>query len=445
MVNKKAYLALSASALLLLAACGNGNGTGDVDDNGNGDAANGDDFEGVTDDPTELTVWTWDPNFNVVALEMAEERYQEDNPDFSLNIVENSQEDVVQRLNTSLSSGVETGLPNIVFIEDYRAPSFLNSYEGSFYALGDYYETEDFADYKLAAGTHEDNVYNVPFDTGVTGLYVRTDYLEEAGYSLDDLQDLTWEEYIEIGEDVYEQTGISWITNDHGDLGLMRIMMQSTGVWWTDEEDGVTPFIEGNESLRLAFENYKQMVDSGIMNVHNEWDQFIQTFNNGEVVTVPTGNWINASIMQAEDQSGDWGIAPIPRQSLDDSVNASNLGGSSIYVLDVESKELAAEFLAATFGSDVDFYQDLLVDIGAMGAYEPATEGEAYEYEAEFYGGQQIYQDLAEWTQEIPEVEFGQRTYEIQDILAVALQDYLGGADLDDVLENAQSQAESAM
>lgn len=221
--------------------------------------------------------------------------------------------------------------------------------------------------------------------------------------------------------------------------------MQSSGVWWTEDEDGTNPYIVGNESLRLAFENYKEMVDAGIMNVHNEWDQFIQTFNNGDVVTVPTGNWINASIMQAEDQSGDWAIAPIPRQSLDDSVNASNLGGSSIYVLDIDEKELAAEFLAATFGSDVDFYQDLLVDIGAMGAYEPATEGEAYEYEAEFYGGQQIYQDLAEWTQEIPEVEFGQRTYEIQDILAVALQDYLGGADLDDVLENAQSQAESAM
>ena len=438
MFNKKSYLALSATALLLLSACGNGNGTGD------GDVAEDDDFEGATDDPTELTVWTWDPNFNVVALEMAEERFQEDNPDFSLNIVENSQEAVVQRLNTSLSSGVTTGLPNIVLIEDYRAPSFLNSFEGSFYALGDYYETDDFADYKLAAGTHDGNVYNVPFDTGVTGLFVRTDYLEEAGYSLEDLQDITWEEYIEIGEAVYEETGISWITSDHGDLGLMRIMMQSSGVWWT-EADGVTPYIEGNESLRLAFENYKQMVDAGIMNVHNQWDQFVQTFNNGDVVTVPTGNWINPSIMQAEDQSGNWGIAPIPRQSLDDSVNASNLGGSSIYVLDIDNKELAAEFLAETFGSDADFYQDLLVEIGAMGAFLPAKEGEAYAYESEFYGGQQIYQDLAEWTQEIPEVEFGQRTYEIQDILAVALQDYLGGADLDDVLENAQSQAESAM
>lgn len=443
MLNKK-HLFLSASALLLLSACGNGGGDEGTDDTGNGDVAEDEEFEGVTDDENELTVWTWDPNFNVRALEMAEERYQEENPDFSLNIVENSQEDVVQRLNTSLSSGVSTGLPQIVFIEDYRAPSFLNSYDEAFYPLQDYYNTDDFADYKVAAGSLDDNVYNVPFDTGVTGLYVRTDYLEDAGYSIDDLQDITWDEYIEIGTDVYEQTGIKWLTNDHGDLGIMRIMLQSSGEWWT-EDDGTTPYIADNDALKEAFETYKAMVDADIMNVHNEWDQFIQTFNNGDVVTVPTGNWISASIMQAEDQSGNWGVAPIPRQNVEGSVNASNLGGSSIYVLQNEGQELAAEFLAATFGSDVDFYQDLITEINALGAYEPATAGEAYETESEFYGGQQVFQDLAEWTQEIPEVNFGQRTYEIQDILAVALQDYLNGAELDQVLENAQSQAESNM
>ncbi|GEK89430.1 lactose-binding protein [Alkalibacterium putridalgicola] len=435
MFSKK-HLFLSASAVLLLAACGNGDDeTGDTGE---------ETTEETSGDMNELTVWTWDPNFNVKALEMAEERYQEENPDFSLNIIENAQEDVVQKLNTSLSSGVDTGLPQIVFIEDYRAPSFLNSYDEAFYPLGDYYNTDEFADYKVAAGSVDDNVYNIPFDTGVTGLYVRTDYLEDAGYSLEDLEDITWDEYIEIGKDVYDQTGIKWLTNDHGDLGIMRVMLQSSGVWWT-EEDGTTPYIADNMALKEAFEDYKEMNDSGIMNVHNEWDQFIQTFNNGDVVTVPTGNWISASIMQAEDQSGKWGIAPIPRQNIEGSVNASNLGGSSIYVLQGEGQEAAAEFLAATFGSDVDFYQDLVTEINALGAYEPATEGEAYEQESEFYGGQQIFQDLAEWTQEIPEVDFGQRTYEIQDILAVALQEYLNGADLDEVLQNAQEQAESNM
>ncbi|MEC6747019.1 extracellular solute-binding protein [Marinilactibacillus sp. XAAS-LB27] len=433
MFNKKTALTLSASALLVLTACGGGN-----------DTEEGEGLEGATGEPDQLTVWTWDPNFNVRALEIAEETYKEDNPEFELNIVENSQDDVIQRLNTSLSSGVETGLPNIVFIEDYRAQSFLNSYPGSFVPLEEYYNVEDFADYKTKAGTYEDEVYNVPFDSGVTGLYVRTDILEEAGYTLEDVTDITWDEYVEIGKDVTEKTGIKWMTNDHNDLGIIRVMMQSSGVWLT-EEDGQTPYITENESLRLGFETYKELFDSGAMNVHNDWDQFLQAFNNGEVATVPTGNWITPSITAEDSQSGDWAIAPIPRQTIEGSVNASNLGGSSIYVLNIDNNELAGEFLGSTFGSDVDFYQELATQINAIGAYEPAAEGEAYQVESEFFGGQMVNSNFAEWTQEIPEVEFGENTYAIEDILAVALQDYLNGADLNDVLESAQQQAESSL
>ncbi|WP_208560004.1 ABC transporter substrate-binding protein [Marinilactibacillus kalidii] len=433
MFNKKTALTLGASALLVLTACGNG------------DSANeGEESEGASGEPNELTVWTWDPNFNVRALEIAEEHYKQDNPDFELEIVENSQDDVIQKLNTSLSSGVETGLPNIVFIEDYRAQSFLSSYPGSFVPLEEYYNTDDFADYKIKAGTYEDEVFNVPFDSGVTGLYVRTDLLEEAGYTLEDVTDITWDEYVEIGKDVTEKTGVKWMTNDHNDLGIIRVMMQSSGVWLT-EEDGETPYITDNESLKLGFETYKELFESGVMNVHNDWDQFLQAFNNGEVATVPTGNWITPSITAEDSQSGDWAIAPIPRQTIEGSVNASNLGGSSIYVLNIDNNELAGEFLGATFGSDVDFYQDLATEINAIGAYEPAAEGEAYQVESEFFGGQMVNKNFAEWTQEIPEVEFGGSTYEIEDILAVSLQDYLNGADLDEVLEKAQQQAESGM
>ena len=51
------------------------------------------------------------------------------------------------------------------------------------------------------------------------------------------------------------------------------------------------------------------------------------------------------------------GSSPIPRLNLDGAVNASNLGGSSWYVLNIDGKENAAQFLADTFGSNVDFYQ----------------------------------------------------------------------------------------
>jgi len=430
MKSKLNKLILGIVPVLLLAACG----AGDTAEDGEADSGNVD----------ELTVWTWDPNFNIRAMEMAEEQYQEENPDFSLEIVENAQDDIVQSLNTNLASGVDSSLPNIVFIEDYRAPSFLESYPDAFYPITDYYNQDDFSSYKVAAGTASGDVYGMPFDSGVTGLYVRTDLLEEAGYTTEDLTNITWDEYSEIGMDVTEQTGVQWLTNDPNDLGIIRTMIQSSGEWYT-EEDGVTPNITDNEPLRIAFEKYKEMYDAGIMTSHNGWDQLLQNVNGGQVATSPTGNWFTPSITQEESQSGDWAVVPYPRQDIEGSVNASNLGGSSIYVMNVDGKEQAAEFLSATFGSDVDFYQDLATEIGAVGAYEPAHDGEGYASEVEYFDGQQINQNFAEWTQQIPEVEFGIHTYAIEDILAVALQDYLGGADLNDVLENAQQQAESSL
>lgn len=428
MKNIKRILTMSILASLILMACGS---TSEEGSGGEGDSG-------------EITVWTWDPQFNIRAVEMAEEAYQEENPDFSVDVIENAQDDIVQSLNTNLSSGVTTGLPNIVFIEDYRAPGFLNSYPDAFYPIGDYFNTEDFADYKVAAGTANDDIYGVPFDSGVTGTYVRTDILEETGYTTDDLTNVTWDEYIEIGTDVYEQTGVQWITNDPNDLGLIRSMIQSSGVWLT-EEDGVTPNLADNEPLKAAFEDFKDMSDAGIMNLHNGWDQLVSAVNDGTVATAPNGNWFTPSIKQAEDQSGDWALVPYPRQDLDESVNASNLGGSSIYVLNIDGKEEAAEFLANTFGSDEDLYQDFVTEIGAIGAYEPAISGEGYAIEDEYFGGQQIYQDFAGWTGEIPEVEFGQHTYAVEDVLTVSLQEYLDGGDLDTVLDQAQQQAEASI
>jgi lactose/L-arabinose transport system substrate-binding protein len=60
----------------------------------------------------------------------------------------------------------------------------------------------------------------------------------------------------------------------------------------------------------------------------------------------------------------------------------------------------------------------------------------------DFFGGQKVVSDFAAWTEKIPQVNYGMHTYAIEDILAVGMQDYLKGKDLDKVLEDAQKQAE---
>ena len=429
-MKKRLLLFLGIGLLLFTVACG---GSNDKD-------ANNTDSGG---DANTITAWAWDQVFNVTALETAGEYYDGDE-EFDLKVIENAQDDIIQKLNAGLSSGTTSGLPNIVLIEDYRAQSFLQAYPDAFYPLDDYFDVNDFANYKIETTSYDGKQYGVPFDTGVSGLYVRTDYLDEAGYTVEDLTDITWQEYIEIGKDVKEATGKDMITLDPNDLGQIRMMIQTVGSWYV-EEDGSTPDIADNEALHEAFEVYKGMMDADIVKLNSDWSQFVGAFNSGDVASIPTGNWITASVNSEESQSGDWAVVPIPRLTMEGSVNATNLGGSSWYVLNIDGKEKAADLLGNTFGANVELYEELVSEIGAIGTYIPATESDAYKAEDEFFGGQSIVADFSSWVDEIPSVNYGIHTYAIEDILVEGMQQYFNGKDLTDVLNDAQTQAESQL
>ncbi|PLT45183.1 lactose transport system (lactose-binding protein) [Paenibacillus pasadenensis] len=428
MKKQMAFAALAG--VMALTACSSGNNDGQ---------------EGQSSGGGKVTVWAWDPNFNIAAMKLAKEAYAAENPDVNVDIIEYAQADIIQKLNTGLNSGTTSGLPNVVLIEDYRAQSFLQAYPDSFYKMSDLIKPGDFADYKLSSTSLDGVQYGVPFDSGVTGLYVRKDLMEQAGYSVDDLQNIDWDQFIEIGKAVKEKTGKAMLTQDPNDLGLIRMMIQSAGAWYT-AEDGTTPDLKDNAALKDAFATYKKLMESDTVKMISDWSQFLAGFNTGDVATVPTGNWITPSVKAEASQSGQWAVVPMPKlKNTASSVNASNLGGSSWYVLNVDGKEQAAEFLAKTLGSDAELYQKLVTDIGVIGTLKAATEGDAYNQEDAYFGGQKIVSDFAAWTQKIPQVNYGMHTYAIEDILVSAMQSYLGGADLDKVLSDAQSQAESQL
>jgi lactose/L-arabinose transport system substrate-binding protein len=428
----KKLLAIMLASFVLLTACGKENNA----PNNGGTTAEG---------TKEITVWAWDKAFNIGAMERASEAYKAKNPDSTLkvNIVENAQADIIQKLNAGLNAGTTKSLPTIVLIEDYRAQSFLQAYPDAFFELTDFIKPGDFADYKIGPTSLDGKQYGVPFDSGAAGLYVRSDYLEEAGFKTADLQDIDWQKLIEIGKAVKTKTGKSLLTQDPNDLGLIRMMIQSAGSWYL-KDDGTTPNLAGNEVLKEAFETYKELMSADIVKVTSDWSQFVGAFNGGEVATVPTGNWITASVKAEASQSGKWAVVPFPKLAkAPNAVHASNLGGSSWYVMNVDGKEAAADFLKQTFGSDVDLYQKLVKEIGAIGTLKAAATGEAYKEADEFFGGQKVVEDFAKWTEQIPRVNYGMHTYAIEDILVVEMQNYLGGKEIDKALSDAQAQAET--
>ncbi|MBI4046205.1 MAG: carbohydrate ABC transporter substrate-binding protein, partial [Devosia nanyangense] len=165
----------------------------------------------------ELTVWCWDPNFNIPAMKDAGERYTKTHPETTFNINNISQDEINQKLQTQLLAGVTDGLPDIVLVQDDNIQRFLQSFPGAFVPLSDSIDMSKFAQYKVAAATLDGKSYSLPFDSGVAGLFYRSDYLEQAGYKPEDLQDITWNKLIEIGKDVLSKTGHQLIDVDFND------------------------------------------------------------------------------------------------------------------------------------------------------------------------------------------------------------------------------------
>ncbi|MBX4270734.1 sugar ABC transporter substrate-binding protein [Clostridium estertheticum] len=395
----------------------------------------------------KLVIWAWDGTFNVVAAKEAKAIYEKDHKGVDVQIVEMAQNDIVQKLNTNLSSNTTAGLPNIVLIEDYRSQNFLTSYPDSFKDMSSKVKTTDFMDYKLKSDSLNGKLYGVPFDSGAAALFYRTDLIEKAGYKKSDMENITWEKFIEIGKAVKAKTGKAMLTMDPNDLGIIRIMMQSAGQWYV-KDDGKTVNLENNVALKESIKIYKQLMAAGITKQVSDWDQFVGAFQKGDVASVPSGCWISSSITKATDQSGKWAVAAIPKLgAVKTSVNASNVGGSSWYVLDkVGDSELASDFLAKTFGTNKELMNTLSSKINLISTLKSSSTTANYQKPVEFYGGQKTALDLSKWTTQIPPVNYGLYTYSIEDILTGTVQSIVkSGADIDKALKDAQKQAESAV
>ena len=236
------------------------------------------------------------------------------------------------------------------------------------------------------------------------------------------------------------------LTLDPSDLNQIRTMIQSAGSWYV-KNDGKTVDIDGNQAMKDAVNIYKQLVDSGITKQVSGWDAFVGAFQKGDVASVPSGCWISSSIQASADQKGKWAVTSIPRMGANaKSVNSSNSGGSSWYVLDkVGNSDLAADFLSKTFASSDDLMNDLVPAINLVSTLKSASSSANYSKPVEFYGNQELFKDFSKWSEKVPAVNYGLYTYKLESVMAEGMQKIVAGADIDATLKSTQAQAEAAV
>jgi len=383
-------------------------------------------FAASTSWAQDVTVWCWDQNFNGATMEEAAKRFKVKNPDFNMKVVIWDRSDLEQKLQAQFAAGVTDGLPDIVLIEDYSAQKFLLSYPKLFEPLGNHIDMSKFAKYKVDISSVDGTAYSLPFDSGVTGWFYRTDILADAGYSADDLKDLTWDQVFEIGEKVVEKTGHPLLSVRVDSAADTRYMMQSAGSWYFDAEGNAA--LKGNPAFEESVEIYSRLLKSKIAKNVSGWSEYTGAFVSGEAASAVSGVWMTATIKSNPEFAGKWGVAPVPRLNLEGSINASNTGGSSWYVLtSAPEKETAIRFLDEIWGGDVDFYQKILINQGAFGSLLKARSSPAFQASDDFFGGQPVWQNFSNWMEEIPGVNYGVFTYEVLNAIVAQSGDLTSG------------------
>ena len=205
MKNKIIAAALITVLSLSLIACG-GNSSG-----------SGGATEGAAEDKNTLNVWCWDPNFNIYAMKKAAEIYERDHKGFKVNVSEIQSEDIETKLTTFVSSNELELLPDVFLMQDNSFQKYASNYPDIFTDLTDSgIDFSQFAKAKTAYSTIDDKHLGIPFDNATVINAMRTDLLEQAGYTLDDFTDITWSDYLEKAKIVKEKTGLPMLTLQAG-------------------------------------------------------------------------------------------------------------------------------------------------------------------------------------------------------------------------------------
>ena len=430
------FLCIMMLVVLTLSGCGSANGSGEYV------VINPNKAEQEEEDEKSrntLTVWCWDPAFNINAMEKAEVVNRKNHPDLHLLIVETPSDEVQTKLETAVLSATTEELPDIILMQDRAFQKNVIRYPDGFVDLTDTgIDFSAFSAGKVGFSTVDGRNYGVPFDNGAVIACYRSDILKQAGFTVKDFENITWDEYIEKGKVVLEKTGKPLLSYQKGGSDPIVMLLQSAGGGFFDKNGKLV--ITDNEILKEVMETYVRMVQEGVLMEVNDWERYISSINNGEVAGVINGCWIMASIQSAQDQSGKWEITNMPRlTNVATATNYANQGGSSWAVTTgCDNVELAVDFLGSTFGGSVELYENILSS-GAISCYLPAGDSAKYGEKNEFFSGDAVYTKIIDFAGKIPSCITGVYFNEASDSIASAMSNMLEGSDIDTELRKAES------
>lgn len=379
----------------------------------------------TTNENATITVAAW----NAAADALAEQvpGFNKKYPNIKVEVLHT--DTAYSKVTPALAAG--TGAPDIIQTQARDFPAFLQKFPDQFADLTEKTKKykNDFVESSWKSITKDNKVYAFPWDLGPTALYYRKDLFEKAGIDVAAMK--TWDDYMEAGKKLKGAIPGTAMTLYTDDFNLYEIFLnQLGGSYVKDGKINVTS-PESKKALLLQ----KKMNDEGIaINVHDGKGR-IPALTNDKVASVILPVWYAGTLSHSvENQSGKWGIIPIPAFEKGGNTQA-NLGGS-ILAVSKQSKNQDAAFKFIEYVLTTDEGQKIMLQYGLFPSYTPFYKNETFNTKDKYFG-MELYPFFAKQTTTIKGMEYGPIMLDATKPLKDMIDGVLTGADVDKAMANA--------
>ncbi|SDB82322.1 L-arabinose-binding protein [Pelagirhabdus alkalitolerans] len=343
---KKWFGVLTLALTLFLVGCGDGNG-----DNGD-DAAEGDAEEIVTvgedlEDATEINLWTF-AGSHAEFFEDAAVRWNEEYPDNPIQFTAETYpfDQMHNNLTLALQSG--EGAPDMADIEIARFPNFLQG-DIQLEPLNDIFEPEidNFIEERVDMYSDENgDYYGAPTHLGATMVYYNTEIMDEAGVDIESIE--TWDDYIEAGQQVTENTDVPMTTIPENWYGIWPFIRQAGSSFFDDD---LNLIMDNDENVEILEFVSSMVSEHDIAEVtpggHYHAEEFFGFMNDGgQASLIAPTFYMNELMNNMEDLSGKLEIRPLPEWPGSDTRSVAMGGTGTTVTNQAEDVDLTKEFLA---------------------------------------------------------------------------------------------------
>ena len=208
-----------------LAACGSSAGSSDA--SGTGSAATGDNSAAqAASDKVTLSLCWWGNQTRNDVTKKAVDLYMEQNPNVEIKVEFTDWSGYWDKLSAMAAGG---NLPDIIQM-DY---SYLQQYQqsGQLADLSQVIDTSKIADSVIDSGSIDGTCYALSLGSNAPMMVYDKEIVEQAGVELP--EQLTIEELYDIGQTIYEKTGVK--TYYDGGINMMQIIARTQGSHLFDE------------------------------------------------------------------------------------------------------------------------------------------------------------------------------------------------------------------